>query len=119
LTALGRVNEPSITRTVLAFEALWVRRAQFVGPVYRGARAATLHARIIAIARRYNDLLTPEPGLPPPASDFAIATLSEEITEPADRTVLRMLVSALNLYPVGTVVLLSTGEVAEVVFGAD
>jgi tetratricopeptide (TPR) repeat protein len=119
LTALGRVNEPSITRTVLAFEALWLRRAAYLGPVYRGARAATLHARIITIARRYNDLVTPEPGLDPRSPDVAIAILSEELTEPADRTLLRMLVSALGLFPVGTVVQLSTGEVAEVVFGAD
>jgi tetratricopeptide (TPR) repeat protein/HD-GYP domain-containing protein (c-di-GMP phosphodiesterase class II) len=115
LTALGRVNEPSITRTVLAFEALWIRRQQWIGPVYRGARPATLHAKIIAIARRYNDLMTPEPGLAPPTADFVIATLGEELREPSDKTVLRMLVAALGLVPVGTVVQLSTGEIAEVV----
>src|SRR4029079_13136196 len=73
LTALGRVNEPSITRTVLTFEALWIRRQTWLGPVYWGARAPTLHAKLIAIARRYNDLLTPEPGLPPPTPDHAVA----------------------------------------------
>src|SRR4051812_3261698 len=117
LTALGRVNEPSITRTVLTFEALWLRRQTWLGPVYWGARSATLHARTIAIARRYNDLLTPEPGLQPPTPDFAVATLSEELQDPNDRTVLRMLVSALGLLPTGTVVQLNTGEVAEVVRG--
>lgn len=118
LTALGRVNEPSIRRTVLTFESLWIRRQTWLGPVYWGARGSTLHATIIAIARRYNDLLTPEPGLPPPTPDFAVATLSNELTDPQDRTVLRMLVSALNLLPTGTVVQLSTGEVAEVTRGA-
>ena len=118
LTALGRVNEPSITRTVLAFEALWLRRQTWLGPVYWGARAPTLHATMIAIARRYNDLLTPEPGLAPPTPDFAVATLANELRDPIDRTVLRMLVSALGLLPVGTVVQLSTGEVAEVIRGA-
>jgi HD-GYP domain-containing protein (c-di-GMP phosphodiesterase class II) len=117
LTALGRVNEPSITRTVLTFEALWLRRQTWLGPVYWGARAPTLHAKLIAIARRYNDLLTPEPGLLPPTPDYAIAALSEELKEPSDRTVLRMLVSALGLLPMGTVVQLATGEVAEVVRG--
>ncbi|HVH47022.1 MAG TPA: hypothetical protein VM925_31980 [Labilithrix sp.] len=118
LTALGRVNEPSITRTVVTFEALWLRRKTWLGPVYWGARAPTLHASIIAVARRYNDLLTPEPGLPPPTTDYAVAMLAEELTEPQDRTVLRMLVSALGLLPIGTVVLLSTREVAEVVRGS-
>jgi hypothetical protein len=117
LTALGRVNEPSITRTVLTFEALWLRRQQWLGPVYWGARSPTLHAKLIAIARRYNDLLTPEPGLLPPTPDYAVAALSEELKDPQDRTALRMLVSALGLLPMGTVVQLATGEVAEVVRG--
>ncbi|MBX3216975.1 MAG: hypothetical protein KF850_33390, partial [Labilithrix sp.] len=117
LTALGRVNEPSITRTVLTFESLWLRRKTWLGPVYWGARAPTLHATIIAVARRYNDLLTPEPGLQPPTTDYAVAVLANELSDAQDRTVLRMLVSALGLLPIGTVVQLSTGEVAEVTRG--
>ncbi|MBX3233827.1 MAG: hypothetical protein KF837_41270, partial [Labilithrix sp.] len=118
LTALGRVNEPSITRTVLAFESLWLRRRTWLGPVYWGVRAPTLHATIIAVARRYNDLLTPEPGLPPPTTDYAVAMLANELTDAQDRTVLRMLVSALGLLPIGTIVQLQTGEIAEVTRGA-
>ena len=114
LTALGRVNEATVTRTVIAYEALWYRRAAFLGPLYEGLRATTLQAKIVAIARRYNDLLTPEPGLDPPVPDFAVATLFEELKAPADRTVLRMLVAAVGLYPVGTVVQLDTSEIAEV-----
>jgi hypothetical protein len=117
LTALGRVNEPTITRTVLTFEALWLRRKTWLGEVYWGARPPTLHASIIAVARRYNDLLTPEPGLAPPTTDYAVAMLANELSEPQDRTVLRMLVSALGLLPVGTLVQLTTGEVAEVTRG--
>ena len=116
LTALGRVNEPTIARTVVTYEALWIRRT-FIGPVYGGRREPTVHARIIAISRRYNDLVTPDPGLPPPPPDKAIAQLSKDLTDPADRTVLRMLVAALGLFPVGTLVVLSTGETAEVVLG--
>ncbi len=118
LTALGRVNEPSIRRTVLAFEALWLRRKAWLGPVYWGARAPTMPATIIAVARRYNDLLTPEPGLAPPTTDFAVATLANELTDAQERTVLRMLVSALGLLPTGTLVQLATGEVAEVIRGS-
>ncbi|HQY60015.1 MAG: hypothetical protein IPF92_26450 [Myxococcales bacterium] len=118
LTALGRVNEPTITRTVVAYEAQWMRRQQWLGPLYRGQRQPTVHARIMRIARRYNDLLTPEPGLPPPTTDFAVASLDAELTDPSDKTVLRMAVAALGLIPIGTVVQLSTGEVAEVTRGA-
>jgi len=118
LTALGRVNEPSITRMVVAYEAQWMRRQQWLGAIYRGKRQPTVHARIMRIARRYNDLLTPEPGLPPPTTDYGVAQLDEELTEPSDKTVLRMLVAALGLVPIGTVVQLSTGEVCEVTRGA-
>jgi hypothetical protein len=118
LTALGRVNEPSITRTVVAFETQWMRRQRWLGHVYGGVRPPTFHARIIWIARRYNDLLTPEPGLAPPPADYAIGALAQELTDPHDRTVLRMIVSALGLVPMGTIVQLSTGEMAEVIKGA-
>jgi HD-GYP domain-containing protein (c-di-GMP phosphodiesterase class II) len=114
LTALGRVNEPTIQRTVVAYEALWLRRQRFIGPLYQSARLPTIHAKILQIARRYNDLLTPEPGLAPPVPDFAIATLADELGEGSDSTILRLLVAVLGLFPVGTVVQLTSNEVAEI-----
>src|SRR5271154_6335101 len=36
LTALGRVNEPTIQRTVVAYEALWLRRQRFIAPLSAG-----------------------------------------------------------------------------------
>ncbi|MGK3996861.1 DnaJ domain-containing protein [Sorangium sp. So ce1024] len=115
LTALGLVNEPSVTRTVIAYEAHWVRRQPALGPVYRGLRQPTLQARILATARAFNDLLTAAPGEAPPSADEAIARLEQEATDPADRAVLRLLVGALGIFPTGTLVELSTGEVALVV----
>ena len=117
LTALGRVNEPSVARTVVTYESLWLRRGDSLGPIYSGIREPTVHARIIAVARKYNDLVTPEPGLPPPPPDRAIAQIHHELQHPADRTILRMLVAALGLFPVGTLVRLTTGETAEVIPG--
>ncbi|AUX39781.1 hypothetical protein SOCE26_011760 [Sorangium cellulosum] len=115
LTALGLVNEPSVMRTVVAYEAHWVRRQPALGPVYRGLRQPTLQARILATARAFNDLLTAAPGEAPLSADEAIAKLEQEATDPADRTVLRLLVGALGIFPTGTLVELSTGEVALVV----
>lgn len=119
LTALGRVNEPTVARTVVTFESLWLRRQHSLGPLYAGMREPTVHARIIAIARKYNDLMTPEPGLAPPLPDRVIAEIWQSLEHPADRTVLRMLVAALGLFPVGTLVRLNTGETAEVIPGRD
>ncbi|WP_437279893.1 DnaJ domain-containing protein [Sorangium sp. So ce375] len=115
LTALGLVNEPSVMRTVVAYEAHWVRRQPALGPVYRGLRQPTLQARILATARAFNDLLTAAPGEAPLSADEAIAKLEQEAADPADRTVLRLLVGALGIFPTGTLVELSTGEVALVV----
>jgi hypothetical protein len=115
LTALGRVNEPTITRTVVAYEALWLRRERFLGPLYGGSRTPTVHSKIIQISRRYNDLVTPEPGLPEPQPDFAVATLASELPTENDQVVLRLLVATLNLLPRGTMVALTTNEVAEII----
>ncbi|WP_441288811.1 DnaJ domain-containing protein [Sorangium sp. KYC3313] len=115
LTALGLVNEPSVMRTVVAYEAHWVRRQPALGPVYRGLRQPTLQARILATARAFNDLLTAAPGEAPLSADEAIAKLEQEAADPSDRAVLRLLVGALGIFPTGTLVELSTGEVALVV----
>ena len=115
LTTLGLVNEPSVMRTVMAYEAHWVKRQAALGPIYRGLRQATLQARIIATARAFNDLLTPGAGQISMAADEAIAELEQGASDPADRTVLRLLVGALGIFPTGTLVELSSGEVALVV----
>jgi curved DNA-binding protein CbpA len=115
LTALGRVNEPGVMRTVMAYEAHWVKRRASLGALYRGLRQPSLQARIVAVAQTFNDMLTPSPGVVPPSADEAIARIEKDATEPADRTALRLLVGALGLFPTGTLVELSTGEVAVVV----
>jgi curved DNA-binding protein CbpA len=115
LTALGRVNEPSVMRTVIGYEAHWVRRKDRLGPLYRGLRQPSMQSRIISVARTFNDLLTPTPGMQPLPADEAIARLEKEATEPADRTAIRLLVGALGLFPTGTIVELSSGETALVV----
>ena len=115
LTALGRVNEPSVMRTVIGYEAHWVRRKDRLGPLYRGLRQPSMQSRIISVARTFNDLLTPTPGMQPLPADEAIARLEKEATEPADRTAIRLLVGALGVFPTGTIVELSSGETALVV----
>ncbi len=104
----------AIARSVIAFEVTWLTRADRDGPTYRGARAATLHARIVALAHAYVALLA-DKGPPPPTPEKTIAALAQKVTDTADRTVLRLLVAALGFIPAGTVVRLSSGETAEVI----
>jgi curved DNA-binding protein CbpA len=115
LTALGRINEPSVMRTVISYEAHWERRRGRLGPVYRGLRPPSLQARIVNIARAFNDALTPAPGQTPPTADEAIAKLEQEATDAADRTVIRLLIGALGIFTTGTIVKLNTGETGIVV----
>jgi hypothetical protein len=112
LTALGHVNEPTVMRTVLTYEAHWLRRMAQLGPMYRGGRGATLQARILHTARSFNDLLTPAPGIEAPSADEAIAKLESEGRDSADHTAIRLLVTALGIFPAGTVVALGSGETA-------
>ncbi len=111
----GVNGKPSTVRTVLTSEAHWVRREKRLGPLYRGLRTPTLQARIVATARAFNDRVTPNTGETPVAADEAIESLEREANDNVDRTVLRLLVGALGLFPTGTLVELSTGEVALVV----
>ena len=115
LTALGRVNEPSVMRTVIGYETHWVRRKERLGPLYRGLRQPSMQSRIISVAGAFNDMLTPSPGMAPLPADEAVARLEKDATEPADRTIIRLLVGALGLFPTGTIVELSSGETALVV----
>jgi hypothetical protein len=120
LTSLGRINEPTVIRSVVAYEALWSRRTPLLGALYRGLRPPTLHARIVAVARAYNDLLTPEPGSPPRPPAEALLRLEEELgasKDRADKTVLRLLMATVGLLPPGTLVQLATGASAVVLPG--
>jgi DnaJ-domain-containing protein 1 len=112
LTALGRVNEPTIVRTVVAYEAISLtgRRA----PLYRGVRPATFHARIVAVAHAYNDLVTPEPGAPQTEPAEALMALDAR-ADAAEKTAIRLLQAALGIVPPGTMIELSTGEIGIVI----
>lgn len=118
LASLGRINEPTIVRSVVAYEALWGRRTALLGGLYRGLRPASLHARIVSIARAYNDLLTPQPAEPSRSPAEALLRLEEELgasKDRADQTVLRLLMATVGLLPPGTLVQLSSGASAVVV----
>src|SRR5262249_23590465 len=99
----------------ISYEAHWEKRRARLGPVYRGLRAPSLQARIVNVARAFNDALTPAPLQTPPSADEAIAQLSQESTDAADRTVIRLLIRALGILTPGTIVKLSTGETGIVV----
>ncbi|MEZ4297536.1 MAG: hypothetical protein R3B70_21425 [Polyangiaceae bacterium] len=115
LTAMGRVNEPSVMRTVMAYEACAVSSRDAVGLTYDGARPATLQAELVAVARAYVDAVSTQLGSLARTADDAVAVLHERFPDSLGRTATRLLIGALGLFPSGTLVELTTGEVAAVV----
>ncbi|HEY1954192.1 MAG TPA: protein kinase [Polyangiaceae bacterium] len=104
----------ALARSVVAYETVWLARADRDGAVYRGARAPSLHARIVASARDYLARMA-DRSPPPPTPERIVAALAQRAADTADRTVLRLLVATLGFVPAGTVVRLSSGETAEVI----
>ena len=92
-----------------------MKRQARLGALYDGLRQPTIQARIIAAARSFNDLLTPAPGAAVVSADEAIAKLEAHAVEAIERTVLRLLDRRARHFPTGTLVELSTGEVAIVI----
>lgn len=109
-TAMGRIQEDAIKRTVVACES---EAARLRVPWPQG-RVSTVQATIIAIARRYIDALVTgagEAGLTP---ERALLHVAEGETDAVALSVLRLLAAVVGILPRGTTVRLSTGETAQV-----
>ncbi|AUX47740.1 uncharacterized protein SOCE26_092640 [Sorangium cellulosum] len=120
LTALGKLHAPSITRTVIAYEALALRPGGRQGPVYGGRRSPTVLARILAAARQFTELrAAPFPSLDNALSggtslDAVLQRMLSGAESATDRAIGKLLIGALGIIPTGTLVQLSTGELGVV-----
>ncbi len=116
-TALGGLGDASMTHTVLCYEAIWNNCRAVLGAPYGGLRPVTMEARIVATARRFNELVAdPDEELD---ADRAVSKMLREATDDADKTAVRLLMCALGLFPTGTLVQLSTGDIAQVIRTSD
>ncbi|WP_437991025.1 hypothetical protein [Sorangium sp. So ce145] len=120
LTALGKLHAPSITRTVIAYEALALRQGGRQGPLYGGRRSPTVLARILAAARQFTELRTaPFPTIDAASGgasslDAVLQRMISGAESATDRAIGKLLVGALGIIPTGTFVQLSTGELGVV-----
>ncbi|WP_437315800.1 hypothetical protein [Sorangium sp. So ce385] len=120
LTALGKLHAPSITRTVIAYEALALRPGGRQGPLYGGRRSPTVLARILAAARQFTELrAAPFPSLEGASGggaslDAVLQRMVSGAESATDRAIGKLLVGALGIIPTGTFVQLSTGELGVV-----
>ncbi|XXX75504.1 hypothetical protein WMF30_48430 [Sorangium sp. So ce134] len=119
LTALGKLHAPSITRTVIAYEALALRPGGRQGPLYGGRRSPTVLARILAAARHFTELrAAPFPALEGSTGGSSLDAVLQRMVSGAesatDRAIGKLLIGALGIIPTGTFVQLSTGELGVV-----
>ncbi|WP_434043596.1 MULTISPECIES: hypothetical protein [Sorangium] len=120
LTALGKLHAPSITRTVIAYEALGLRPGGRQGALYGGRRSPTVLARILAAARHFTELrAAPFPALDGASSggsslDAVLQRTLAGAESATDRAIGKLLIGALGIIPTGTFVQLSTGELGVV-----
>ncbi len=113
LTVLGKLHPPSVTRSVIVYEALALRN-EATTP-YGGARQPHVLSRILATARAFTELRVARGASPPLSIDDAIQVLSSQARDNTEKTFVKLLVGTLGVFPAGTLVELSTGELAVVV----
>lgn len=111
ITALGKLHPPNLTRAVLVHETHALKSG--VAP-YRAKRTPLLASRIIVLARTFVELRTPTPTSGALSLDDAVQVLDGQASDNTGRALIKLLVGALGLFPAGTMVELSTGEMGVV-----
>jgi hypothetical protein len=109
----GGVNPPSAARAVSAFEATWLEQVDLNGPLYGGAERPGAEAEVIAFVRKLVLHLAPRDATPALGPAEALDAMARDAD--ASRFLLRILVRALGIIPIGSVVELDSGEWAVVV----
>ncbi|NUP05356.1 MAG: hypothetical protein HOW73_04760 [Polyangiaceae bacterium] len=111
LTAMGKLHPPSMARAVIVHEAQALRENTLV---YQGRRSALLLSRILSVAFSFIELRLPRPGAAGLGIDDAIQVLESEAPDNVGRALVKLLTGALGIFPAGTMVELSTGEMGVV-----
>jgi hypothetical protein len=116
-TALGKLTDAGIVHSVLVHEAVHLRYRAELGEPYAGHHRPTLLGRIIAAARRFQELLSDPDCGEERTVDLTLGIIGAEARRPVERQLLRLLASALGAFPRDSEVELSNGQRAQVVLG--
>lgn len=111
--ATGGVSAAAAQRAVVGFETTWIEREELLGPVHGRERTTLIASRLLRLVRSVLDRLAPRDTTPPAAPMDAVAAAAE--LGDVDPVLVRLLLRALGIIPVGTVVEFETGEWAVVV----
>jgi hypothetical protein len=111
VTALGKLHPPNLIRAVLLYETHALKNNLVL---YRGKRTPLLASRILLLARAFVELRTPTATAQALSLDDAVQVLDAQASDNTGRALVKLLVGALGLFPAGTMVELSTGEMGVV-----
>lgn len=111
-TMLGqaRISDAVIRRAVVAFE----HHKPYRDPLTGQPAPTHLFSRIVAVADAYDALTTVRPWRPGFAPDEALKLLTQQAGTRFDPLLVKVLVNLLGLYPLGSAVLLNSGEIGVV-----
>jgi hypothetical protein len=113
MTALGKLHPPALSRSVILYEALSLRNAST--PAYGGRRSIGTLARVLAMARAFIELRVARGASAALSVDDAIQVLGAQARDNTERTLVKLLIGTLGIFPAGTLVELNSGELAVVV----
>ncbi len=113
------LQESAFTRSVLSWIVVaFEHHRHFDGSGYpRSSRPADLYSRIITIADVYDALTIERPWRRALTPDEALSMMAAKSGSQFDPALLKIFVTALGLYPIGTLVRLERGELGLVVSG--
>jgi HD-GYP domain-containing protein (c-di-GMP phosphodiesterase class II) len=110
LVGKGQLGESAMRRVVVAYE----HHLPFRDPVTARPTGTHLFSRIVAVADAFDALTTRRPWREGYTADEALRILMREAGTRYDPLVVKVLINLLGLYPLGSAVLLGSGELAVV-----
>jgi HD-GYP domain-containing protein (c-di-GMP phosphodiesterase class II) len=107
-------NKSTLSQIVVAFE----HHRNYDGTGYPfGSRRPDILSRVVTIADVYDAMTTQRPWRNALLPDEALGKISRETGRRFDPALIKILVTTLGLYPVGTLVRLDSGDLGIVIFG--
>jgi hypothetical protein len=105
----------STLRVLVTYERGCAFSQPISAPFYRSPRQLHLATRIIDLCRTYDLLIQGLEGYKTRRPDLAIEYIQSRSGEVFDGPLVELMISTLGVYPIGTTVLLSSGEKAVVI----
>lgn len=118
MASLGRLRDDALHRTVIAFESQWVNRELRLGTLYGGLVSARTESALVATIWRFVDLMSESEGQAF-TRDQALLVMAAQAADERSGLLIQLLMSALGIYPIGTVVQLTSGWEGVVVRAPD